>query len=46
MAEEPGARRRHSIRLEGDGGGTLHSALDAKVHVGDTGLTLEDPGAL
>jgi hypothetical protein len=31
------------IRLEGEGGGTLHSALDAKVHVGDTGLPLEDP---
>jgi hypothetical protein len=34
------------IRLEGEGGGTLRSALDAVVHVGDTGLPLEDPGAL
>ena len=35
-----------SIRLEREGGGTLRSALDAVVHVGDTGLPLEDPGAL
>jgi hypothetical protein len=33
------------FRLEGEGGGTLRSALDAVVHVGDT-VPLEDPGAL
>jgi hypothetical protein len=39
-------QRGSSFRLEGEGGGTLRSALDAVVHVGDTGLPLEDPGAL
>ncbi|HZB82741.1 MAG TPA: hypothetical protein VE288_07855, partial [Rubrobacteraceae bacterium] len=33
------------IRLEGEGGGTLRSALDPVVHVGDTVLPFEDPGA-
>jgi hypothetical protein len=31
---------------EGEGGGMLTSALDPVVHVGDTALPLEDPGAL
>jgi hypothetical protein len=35
-----------ALKLEGEGGGTLRSSLDAVVHVGDTGLPLEDPGAL
>jgi hypothetical protein len=35
-----------SIRLEGEGGEPLRSALDAVVHVGDAALPLEDLGAL
>jgi hypothetical protein len=34
------------FRVEGEGGGTLRSALDPVVKVGDSSLPLEDPGPL
>jgi hypothetical protein len=43
---QTGARRRHLPFACKDKAGTLRSALDAVVHVGDTRLPLEDPGAL